>query len=450
MPIHSEIIPELSQILLDPVNPRHDPLQPQVELIKAMVDSQKEKLVKLAEDITTSGLNPSDVITVIPHSTEKDKYVVVEGNRRITALKLLNSPQLCPDATIRKRFEALNATYSVAPITKVKCILYPDRESAKHWISLKHTGENAGIGTVRWDATEVKRFQAQGQNKTESIGLQVMNFILNNMQLDEGTAKIIRKMPITTVERLIGDPDVRKSFGLSIRDGVLESQLTVESTAKALYDLIAPIATGEKKVTAVYYKKDRKQYLEDFGTTPIESSNNHSQKAWPLGAPLKHSVNPKLPQSSLPKPRSKPLTTARKYVIPSGCGIKISSPRINNIYYELKNLLKVDDVTNACAVLLRVFLEVSIDDYCGRNAVGATPNEELHKKITKVADYMEGKKILTRNELKAARKAASVPHSLFSTNTLNAYVHNPNIHPRADELKLTWDEMELFIKKLWA
>jgi hypothetical protein len=445
---HSEIIAEINQILLDPVNPRHDPLQPQVELIKAMIDSQKDKLVRLAEDIVESGLNPSDVITVIPHPTEKEKFFVVEGNRRITALKLLNSPNLCLDAPLRRRFEALSLTHSANPIRTIKCVLYPDRESAEHWITLKHTGENAGVGTVRWDATEIKRFQAQGQNKTESIGLQVMNFILKNIELDDNSKKIIRNMPITTVERLIGDPDIRKSFGLSLVDGLLVSQLTVEATAKALYDFIAPIATGNKKVTDVYYKKDRKKYLEDFGVIPVEASENLSDKTWPLDLP----PQPRPLKSNTPaqpKPRSKPLTTARKYVIPSGCGIKITTPRINNIYYELKNQLKVDDVTNACAVLLRVFLEVSIDVYIERKKLTTFFGEELQKKITKITKYMEENKILTRNELKAANKAAGVPHGLFSTNTLNAYVHNPNIHPRADELKLTWDDMELFIKKLW-
>lgn len=445
---HSEIFIQINQIFLDPVNPRHDPLQPQIELIKAMIDNQKEKLVKLAEDIIAFGLNPSDLISVIPHPSEKDKFVVVEGNRRITALKLLNSPALCHDSTIRRRFEALSKVYAINPIAKIKCIQFSDRESAKHWISLKHTGQNGGVGTVDWNSTEVKRFQAQGQNKKESIGLQIMNFILNNLDLDENSSKIIRTMPITTIERLIGDPDIRKSFGLSIEDGILTSQLTVESTAKALYDFITPVATGKKKVTDVYYKKDRKKYLDEFGTPPIDTPENISKKAWPLNLPPQPEPN-KSSSPPPPKPRSKPLTTNRKYIIPSNAGIKISVARINNIYYELKNELKVDNVPNACSVLLRVFLEVSIDNYISINTTGALQQEELHKKLTKVADFMEQNGKMSKHELKPVRKAASVPHGLFSTNTLNAYIHNANIHPRADELKLTWDEMDLFIKKLW-
>lgn len=448
MPIHSDMDLQINQILLDPVNPRHEPLQSQVEQIKAMIDSQKEKLVKLAEDILASGLNPSDLITVIPHPSENNKYIVVEGNRRITVLKLLNSPSLCHEASIRRRFETLNKAYIKNPINEIRCVVYPDRESAKHWISLKHTGENAGVGTVRWEATEVKRFQSQGQDMKESIGLQLMNFILNNMELDVKTIKIIKMMPITTVERLIGDPDVRKTLGLSIIDGVLTSNLTKDCAAKVLYELISPIATGDKKVTSVYYKKDRKKFMEEFGQAPTETPANISHEKWPLNSPPKPEPQKKS-EPSPPKPRSKPLSTARKYVIPSSCAIKIINPRINAIYYELKNHLKVDDVPNACAVLLRVFMELSVDIYSTNNNAGIHENDDLHKKLSKIADFMENAGVLKKNDLKPVRKAASVPHGLFSTNTFNAYVHNSTIHPRSDELKLTWDEMELFVKKLW-
>lgn len=450
MSSHSEVILSINEILLDPVNPRHNPLMHQVELIKAMIDDQGDKLVKLAQDIIESGLNPADLITVIPHQNEKNKYVVVEGNRRITVLKLLNSPALCHNPSIRRRFEGLVQKYLKNPITQIKCVLYPDREEANHWINLKHTGENSGVGTVGWDATAIKRFKAaQNQNRKESIGLQLMNFILNNLQLDEASAKIVKNMPITTVERLIGDPDVRKFLGLDLKDGDLISRLNLEAAPKSFYDFIAPIATGDKKVTDVYYKKDRKKYLEDFGHSPTEKPANLSGEYWPISSPPKPApAKANNPQPS-PKPRSKPLSRARKYIIPNSCGIKITVPRINEIYYELKNYLKVDDTPNACAVLLRILLELSVDSYINKKNITTHANDELHKKLSKIADFMESNGVLTKKELKTTRLAASKPHTLFSTNTLNAYIHDPQIKPNSKDLKNTWDEMELFFRKLW-
>ena len=385
---YSDMFIDVAQILLDPINPRHEPLESQVALIKGMIDVQKEKLVKLAEDIVTLGLNPSDLISVIPHNSEKNKYIVVEGNRRITALKLLSSPSLCHDNSIRSRFESLNKVYIKSPISTIKCIVYSDRESAKHWISLKHTGENDGIGTVRWDAIAIKRFQAQATSKKESIGLQLLNFILDNHALDDASRKLIKNIPITTVERLLNDPDVRKSLGLNIEKGELKSQLNKESAANILYDFFVPFATGDKNVKDVYYKNDRKDYLSDFGPAPISIPSNLAHDSWPLNTPPKPSPTKSSTPVPVPKPRSRPLSTARTYLIPSDCIMKISSTRINAIYHELRKELIVADVPNACSVLLRVFLEVSVDHYNDTNKVGAFADELLHKKIAKVADFM--------------------------------------------------------------
>jgi hypothetical protein len=95
-------------------------------------------------------------------------------------------------------------------------------------------------------------------------------------------------------------------------------------------------------------------------------------------------------------------------------------------------------------------LELSVDNYNDTKKVGAFVTEDLNKKMGKAADYMETNNVLTKKELKTTRLAASKPHALFSTNTLNAYVHDPLIKPNAKDLKNTWDEMELFIKTLWS
>ena len=447
---HSQIKVELSAILLDTINPRHDPIPHQVELIKVMVDTQKDKVVRLAESIVRHGLNPSDLISVIPHPTEKDKYTVVEGNRRITALKLLNLPSLCHDDGLRKRFELLNREYAADPIGQFNCICFLDREAAKYWISLKHTGQNAGVGTVEWDSTSVKRFQAQGEDKKESIGLQLMNFLLKNLQLDPQSRDIVKKMPITTVERLLNDPQVRSFLGLHFEGGILNSTLTKEVAAQSLYDFFFPIATGEKKVTEVYYKDNRKEYMKSFGPSPASDPENLSDKNWSLISPPEKPTQKPGKVTTTIHVKSKPVTAKRKYVIPQSCVIKINVQRINNMYDELKNELVVEYVPNACAVLLRVFLEVSIDEYIAKQNITVGKSDDLKTKMLKVAEFMESNGISNRNELKPVRNSASIPNGLFSTHTLNAYVHNPNVHPKASELKSTWDEMEGFIKKIWG
>ena len=62
---------------------------------------------------------------------------------------------------------------------------------------------------------------------------------------------------------------------------------------------------------------------------------------------------------------------------------------------------------------------------------------------------MESNKLMSIDELKPIRVATGTPDNLVSTNTLNAYVHNPNLAPKADDLKLTWNGFEKFFRTMW-
>jgi len=62
-----------------------------------MIEDQGDKLSKLADDITNEGLNPGDPIFITKHEKQTKQYNVLEGNRRVTALKLLENPDLIPE-----------------------------------------------------------------------------------------------------------------------------------------------------------------------------------------------------------------------------------------------------------------------------------------------------------------------------------------------------------------
>ena len=84
----------LQNLLIDLQNPRYDPRTNQREAIITIVNEQGSKLVALADDIVNeSGLNPSELPMVMP-SGDENTFIVMEGNRRLTALKLLLSPSL--------------------------------------------------------------------------------------------------------------------------------------------------------------------------------------------------------------------------------------------------------------------------------------------------------------------------------------------------------------------
>lgn len=60
-----------------------------------MKNDQSEKICNLSKNIVNNGmLNPSELVIVTPSESDKKIYFVLEGNRRVTALKILSNPSL--------------------------------------------------------------------------------------------------------------------------------------------------------------------------------------------------------------------------------------------------------------------------------------------------------------------------------------------------------------------
>jgi hypothetical protein len=141
----------VTDLLLNLNNPRFDPVRHQKEAIYAMIEDQKDKLVILAKHIVEYGLNPTDIVLVQPQG---NKWLVREGNRRITALKLANKPSLIPNThrRLRKEFTRLSSAITSEILSNIPCVVINDERLVNEWIRLKHTGQNDGAGTVNWNA----------------------------------------------------------------------------------------------------------------------------------------------------------------------------------------------------------------------------------------------------------------------------------------------------------
>ncbi len=92
----------VTNLLLDPINariPGSSPTLSQRELLADLVEN--DKVLDLAKSIVDNGFFPVESLIMVEES--KKKYVV-EGNRRLAALKLLISPEMAPDKAWERRF----------------------------------------------------------------------------------------------------------------------------------------------------------------------------------------------------------------------------------------------------------------------------------------------------------------------------------------------------------
>jgi hypothetical protein len=200
-------------------------------------------------------------------------------------------------------------------------------------------------------------------------------------------------------------------------------------------------------VQDIYSAADQKKFFNKVAAR--HPKPNRSAKRWTVSAEttLTDADRARIAQRKRKGPHRR--TTDRTRLIPSKSRVRPPVGRANDIYHELRRL-EVENYRNAVSILLRVFLEFSVEAYVARRGVtGVTPADKLSKKLQLVAQHMEHNAVMGRRELLAVRKAATDPNSLFSTTTLNAYVHNSNFYPSAHDLKASWDNLEPFIEKLW-
>jgi hypothetical protein len=376
--------------------------------------------------------------------------VVLEGNRRLTALKLLEIPTLVPadlPDSLAKGFRELSARYS--PPATVSCAVVADRQEAQHWLELRHTGENDGVGVVQWGATEKARFSDQVGKRF--FALQAVDFLRNLGGLSPAEVKSLSQTPITTLQRLLADPDVRKTLGLSLTKGTLVTHLPAAEVAKGLRRATLDMAEGRINVNDIRSKTDRAAYLGSFKANDLPTASSATGPALPLAAapgPAAPPAGAGAAQAPAKSGSTRLQPHVRKTLVPKSCKIAIGQPRLNAIFHEMRKL-NPDEFPNASAILLRVFLELSVDEYLDAKKLGKTPNDKLKEKVRAVVGHMQGQSGVTKLDL-APVHAALTPDQLFSIVNLHAFIHNAKFHPSANDLLRLWDQMQRFAELLWT
>jgi len=445
---YEEDIP-ISKLRVDLKNPRLPDVQDsQLDAFHTMAKVQEDKLVALAKHIIMNGLNPAEKFILIPD--DEEQFIVLDGNRRLSALRALDSPEIVQgklSIVAAKQLKQLGDIYPETPIADVPCIVFQDRDQADPWIQLIHDGESGGAGLVKWSAQQRSRYQSRKGKK--EFHLQVLDFATEHGDLSEKTRKSIElgKYPSSTLKRALGTPYLREKLGLEKKEGHAFTKYPKNEVLKGLSKMIDDIGSGRINVNHLRTQTDRINYANGLTESEFPDYSTVGDEATPIEEALE-TVEGSDPDTS-PRPRDRRHSLSRKKLIPSSLTFNIDVSRLNDIYIELKRRLLVKDTPNAVAVLLRAFLEMSVDEFVERKRLSWQGNNILSNKIMAVADYMEDKKLLTKQELRPIKRAASDQTDAYSTTTLNGYVHNRRFTPGPDDLKATWDTLQIFFEKIW-
>lgn len=440
---------KLSHLRLDPINPRlDDGKQSQREALVAMLKAQGGKLVALARDINHNGLSPLDRFLVIDAEDSQGDYIVLEGNRRLTALKLLLNPELASGhlgAGEAKALKTLSVSSQYTGESEMDCVHVDSRDQAIHWLRLRHGGQLDGAGTVDWGSSERERFESRsGRSSPE---LQVLQFAVANGAISEDQAGLVS---ITNLKRLLSDSVVRTAIGIEIdrKRGKVLSAYPASEALKSLSKLLRDLASDSFRVADIYTKEHRASYVESLG----RSHRPDPKTRRPAAVELTATRSLLAPQASKVSPvgpgRVKP---HRKTVAPTTIKLEVPQQRLKDIHRELQRL-RIEDHPNAGAVLLRVFLELSVDEYMKRRKIKPTGAKvTLSSKLQQVHDDLLTRAVMQKAELAPIRKAISGKDLMAASIPLfNLYVHEVSLTPSPGDVRTAWDNLELFFVRMWA
>ncbi len=445
----------ISQLLLDTKNPRLPEVQTdQREAIRSMVRAQGDKVVALAKHIHENGPNPASLLIVMPAENDEGKYIVLDGNRRLTALKVLETPSLIEgvlDGKVLQRLRRMSSVFIRKPVTTLRCYIVESREEADTWIELIHRGYQSGAGLVEWDGQVAARYDARKGSK--SAALQVLDFVKENADLSDETQQKIEsgKFPITNLARLINTPYVREKLGIDFQADNVVTGFSSAEVIKGLTRVVEDLGRGRKTVSDIKSQSQRIDYINSLDQTELPQAEKALPTAQLLGTPESREGE----GISLSIPKSVGRITPpiyRSALIPRDCKLRIPHHRIAKIFAELKRL-DVADYPNAGAVMFRVFIELSVDYYL-ETAIKwdelKIDGSKLAQKLSAVANHFEKNKIMTTQQLAPVRKAASGQTLLAaSVKSLHGYVHSKYMSPVASELKTAWEDLQPFLENIW-
>ena len=434
----------VADMLLDQSNARLGQVQTsQQQTALALANQQGKRLVKLAGSIVDKGLDPAQLIVVVATSDRRRRYKVIEGNRRVLALKALETPSLIQSALPPvefRRLSALSVKFAAQPITEVLCVLFDaDEEDAAYaWVLTRHTGAQDGAGLVEWDSDEKNRFAARhGAKGRRSLSGQVLDFLQQVDGQPTGNTKIS-----TNVDRLVKSTYVQEKLGLSKVNGDLISYYPIEEIAKGLRKIADDLRTQRIKVPDIYDDALRRKYIDGFKRTELPVKNKRFKE------PVKLTDLPSGDAKPVtPKPKKKPRAKQPRTTVAANDGkLNPQVPRINEIYNELVGL-SAETYPNAGSVLLRVFLELTVDEYLDTHNL-MTEQDRRNKPLAK--------RLKTKNQISdqlkmAVYKVADSEHTFAAgVSTFNQYVHNKYVFPKPSELRTSWDELQPFLEVIWA
>ena len=456
----------IDELLLDEDNPRLGAVGNQSEALERLIKLSPAHFRSLMLSIKDNGLDPGDSLYIIQANDEED-YVVLEGNRRLSAMKVLANPDALEgtevSSAIKDSLLRAAAGFKRDIVEPISCVLFNDRADARDWIYRRHTGAADGEGRINWGPLEIQRFAGD-----RSI-LDVIDFVGRNANYTDeewaSTKSVIESKKSSTLARLLESAVGRKHLGISIEKLSDEKAPVLAADPKwalgVLKRIVEDVRDGIVDSRTLDKASDIQRYFNDLPSEfqPKPSKKKMSPRLFReinlSGSAIKKkeaaTAKAKGKKTSTPRPR-RPLSPKRHdFKAPA-------STKGQRLLHEAASI-DADRYPISAAFVLRAFVEAAIEEYMKKNKLsrvsGARNGHKSELSLTKcaelVAKHIETNGLKTKKDLHGFRSRIINSSAPASIESLNGFVHNKYQIPTADALRTGWDSaVPIFIAAFGA
>lgn len=441
----------LDNILLDTSNPRIRTGTNQQDCIDKVMRKQAQMLT-LVKSIAEDGLGTMPIL-LYKDPKKKNEWVVKDGNRRITALKILNNPSLCSDITTRRKIEAIRTKNPENIPDTVDCLESSDQKAIAKEILNRHNGAQNGAGQLDWNAylRTVFLLNSGLNGEYKRAGQYLFWAESNGIIVDDD-------FPISNVSRFFNEQNLGL-LGFSIDNDQLIPNMNQEIVRLMATKIITDFGINKKSVREVFEPEKATEYIHsirlavNIEDAPIEAEallTKQRDSSAPLSTSQPQETPPLPPKGG--RPPKKPTWDRNKLFWRGSPAPSVPSTekKIKQILFELGRIPNTQDMPLTCAMLLRALIELSVSHYQRRHAM--QEQRSLAKNTESVADALLNKNNINQSLtdlIKAYTRTSKDQVDIFNIDTIQKYIHRDTHIPTHVTLHTIWDEIGPFVHACW-
>lgn len=417
----------LSALAVNRANDRHGELENETAAIAWLFKEREQHMRNLTKDIVERG----EIYEFPLVSPDEDKFIVFDGNRRVTCLKLLEDPRRAPTVELQDFFRQQRDLWKGIFPRSVMCQVESDRDRIDEILYRRHTGTQNGVGQSTWDDRMKATFVARtGKSTGPSIADEIEKRLTAAQLLPSR-----RKLPRSTLNRLLSAEPFRKRVGISMKGGRFEFVCEEAKSLAALARIAHDLASREVVLGDIWDVDGKSGYLDRLDAEGVLPGPLETRTA--VDAPK---VTAR-PAKAIPSAKATP--TIRTTLIPQkdfGLTWPGRLQRHHQIWEELQFHLDLRQHPNAISVLLRVLIELALENYIKEAGVSVHENDKLSNRLEKAGAHLQAAGKIDGKQGEVLRKFKH-NEKLVSADTLNRYVHSPSFAPSPEHLMSMWDSL---------